>query len=273
MTGNPRRHLQNKTYPSLSICFSENLNGKKVAICLLTKWVLPCLTIKYQIQNGGGVGCAPAGAGFSLKLYGDVIILPSQSIPSQSWVQGVRSLLSLLAADEDFSMDLLPFDRFVCMCKCTMNCTVAALQPPLPFTHYKKLNEIFQPQFFQLQCSPFIEKKKKKPVQKYTGPCCESPSHPWQRGLLEESGVLGELLHHKGTETHQLQEFISTICQAFVHFLQREQRRENPLKRVMLKVAVSWGTIENRKFASCFLNQHRFLQQPHHTSLQLEWEP
>lgn len=162
MTGNPRCHLQNKTYPSLSICFSENLNGKKVAICLLTKWFLPCLTIKYQIQNGGGVGCAPAGAGFSLKLYGDVIILPSQSIPSQSWVQGVRSLLSLLAADEDFSMDLLPFDRFVCMCKCTMNCTVAALQPPLPFTHYKKLNEIFQPQFFQLQCSPFIEKKKKK---------------------------------------------------------------------------------------------------------------
>lgn len=183
MTGNPRRHLQNKTYPSLSICFSENLNGKKVAICLLTKWFLPCLTIKYQIQKGGGVGCAPAGAGFSLKLYGDVIILPSQSIPSQSWVQGVRSLLSLLAADEDFSMDLLPFDRFVCMCKCTMNCTVAALQPPLPFTHYKKLNEIFQPQFFQLQCSPFIEKKKKKNQYKSTQvPAVRAPATPGREG-------------------------------------------------------------------------------------------
>lgn len=113
MTGNPRWH-QNTTYPSLSICFSEHLNGVEVAICLnmakTTLWV----TIKDQLQNGGGVGCAPAGAGFSLKLYGDVNILPSQSIPNQSWLQGVRSLLSLLAADEDFSMDMLIFDRFVC---------------------------------------------------------------------------------------------------------------------------------------------------------------
>lgn len=115
----------------------------------------------------------------------------------------------------------------------------------------------------------YCKKTPKNPVQKYTGPCSESPSQAWNKGLLEESGVLCELLHHKGTETHQLQEFISTICQAFVHFLQREQRRENPLKMVMLKAAVSWGTVANKKFASCFLNKHRFL----HTPLQLDWEP
>lgn len=60
--------------------------------------------------------------------YRDVIILPSQSIPSQNRLQGITSLLSLLVADEDFSMDMLTSDTFVSMYKCTtMNCTVGRL--------------------------------------------------------------------------------------------------------------------------------------------------
>lgn len=156
------------------------------------------------------------------------------------------------------------------MCKyLTLNCTVGALETPVLFTQCKKIEWNIPASGFPTAVQSFYCKK--TPVQKYTGPCSESHSHPGNKGLLEESDVLCELLHHKGTETHQLQEFISTICQAFVHFLKREQRRENPLKMAMLKAAMSWGTVEN-KFASSSLNQHRFLQQPHHIPLQLDWE-
>lgn len=164
-------------------------------------------------------------------------------------------------------MDMLTFDIFVSRYKCTtVNCTAGASLTPLLFTQCKKIE--YSSLMFS-NCSAVLLLQ--KTVQKYTGPCSESPSHPWNKGLLEESGVLCELLHHKGTETHELQEFISTICQAFVHFLQTEQTRENSLKMAMLKAAVSWGAVENKKFASCFRNQHRFLQQSHHAPLQLGW--
>lgn len=114
---------------------------RKCGLCSRRSWVQP-----------GAVFC------------GALSLLPSQSIPKQYRLKGITSLLSLLAADEDFNMDMLTSNTFVS--------TVSAQQWTAQYywclcslPSVKKSYQILQPEVFQLQCSPFIAKNQYKSSQ------------------------------------------------------------------------------------------------------------